>query len=362
MTKKTTNKPTVNHTPLFLSSNKESSAPSLDEKLNGAGMVSAGENNKFFDELYNLYTKCATMKAIVDAITSYVANFTTDSDQENIDEVINNAIFDYVLFNGFAVQVSNVAGYQQIHWIDFKNLRRNADKTEFYYSQEWGKFRSKFINIPTYSPNKQQLKSIFYYASQLRDGHVYPQPRYSGALLDMMTSIEVSRFWNAVISNNMEPSMMITFCNGTPSEEIQKDIEEKVTKKFAGAENAGKTIVTFADSQEQAPQVERLAGDNFDEKYQSLIQTIDQHIFTAFRINPILCGINVATGFSKQEFVDAYNLAYISVIQPIQKTIKKEFAKLGVNIDFQKLTFDEEGTDIEKADIITDETDAYKTL
>lgn len=70
-------------------------------------------------------------------------------------------------------------------------------------------------------------------------------------------------------------------------------------------------------------------------------------IFVAFRMNPILVGKNVSTGFSKQEFQQAYSLFDATVITPIKKTLQKQLAKLGVSIDFTdiKINWSEDGNE-----------------
>lgn len=80
--------------------------------------------------------------------------------------------------------------------------------------------------------------------------------------------------------------------------------------------------------------VVRLDADNFGDLYQALTQSSENDLYVAFRINPILVGVNVATGFSKEEFENAYALYAATVIKPMKNIFIKQFSKLGVELKF----------------------------
>lgn len=336
----------------FMSWGKEAQdAPSLVEDEARSGYVKCGENNDYYDEIYNISTKSPLFQAIVEAVKNYVCSFTTDFGQSDIDDVVEKCAYDYILFNGFCLFITEKMGLKSVKWVDFKNVRTNKKMDTFYYSKNWTKMRCEWLEYPAYDPKKAQEHSIFYFSSNTRRGDkVYPMPTYSGALLDIMTDGDISLFWNSSIKNNFTASAFVNFNNGVPSSDIQDEIEKKINKKFSGAGNAGKLLVAFNDSRDNAVTVERIGEDGFDTKYQSLVSTLQNRIFGAFRMNPILVGYNVQTGFSKEEFASAYDLAYITVILPIQRTLTKQFAKVGVDIEFNKLTiYQDGGTGVEDA-------------
>ena len=76
-------------------------------------------------------------------------------------------------------------------------------------------------------------------------------------------------------------------------------------------------------------------ANNFGEQYYALQDSSKDDLFVAFRMNPILVGVNVETGFSKEEFENAYSLYYATVVKPIQNDIISCFDKLGVNVTFK---------------------------
>lgn len=319
--------------------------PSLEESEARSGYIKAGTENDYFERIYNLSTKSPLLQSITTTLKNYVCSFTTDSDDEEIDEVIEKAALDYILFNGFCLFVVRRFGKMKVSWIDFKNIRTNKDCTKFFYSKQWGKLRSEWLEYPRFNKNSDEEKSIFYYNGNSRRGNtVYPIPTYSGALLDIQTDANISLFWSSSVENNFCASAILSFNNGVPTKDIQDEIEKKVNEKFSGASNAGRMLLCFNDSTDNAVTVERIAEDNFDQKYQALTSTLEKRIFAAFRVNPMLCGINIQTGFQKQEFMDAYNLCYITVIAPIQKVLKRQFDKVGINIEFSKMAIYEDGT------------------
>lgn len=88
------------------------------------------------------------------------------------------------------------------------------------------------------------------------------------------------------ILNNFAGSAVINFNNGVPTEDVQKDIERKVNEKFGGADNAGRTLVSFNDNKDSAVTIERLTDDNQDKKYQSLRKDTYNEIFINFHCQP----------------------------------------------------------------------------
>ena len=64
------------------------------------------------------------------------------------------------------------------------------------------------------------------------------------------------------------------------------------------------------------------------------------HSITSFRINKMLVGQNVQTGFSQMEFENAYKLFDATVIKPLQNNIRKVFEQIGIEIEFKPFKID----------------------
>ena len=149
---------------------------------------------------------------------------------------------------------------------------------------------------------------------------------YIGSLTSLYIMNEITNFHYSQVKSAFCPSAIVNFNNGTLSgnEELAEEIEAKFYEKFQGSGNAGRIVLSFNESAETATTIERLADDNYDQKYQTLKDTITNDIYVGFRINPILLGgINQSTtGFNKQEFSEAFTLFSRTKIAPIQKIIE----------------------------------------
>lgn len=227
-----------------------------------------------------------------------------------------------------------------------QRVRVNENEDKIYYCKNWGKYGSKIVSYDMFDATKNQPNSVLLYKGHLtRD--CYPIPRYIGALDSIRTSCEIGKFHLNNILNNLSSSAIVNFNNGVPSIEVQHDIERRLNEKFAGADNAGRTLVTFNDSKESAVTIERLSEDRFDEKFQTLSKSTMQEIFIAFRATPELFGFSSeGNGFSKSEFLEAFDLYYKTLVKPIQNDIVRVFERIyGVKdiIKFVPFQISEEG-------------------
>ena len=143
------------------------------------------------------------------------------------------------------------------------------------------------------------------------------------------TSTEISKFHLNNILNNFAASAVISFNNGVPEEDVKKKIEKDIQDKFAGSENAGRFILSFNQSKENATTIERLSSDDFDKKFDALQKSTTKDIFIAWRATPALFGLNPENnGFSKQEFLEAFELYNKTMVSPIQDDITRCFDKI----------------------------------
>jgi capsid portal protein len=137
------------------------------------------------------------------------------------------------------------------------------------------------------------------------------------------------------LKNGFNVSAIINLNNGNIKSAELKEIQERLKTNFTGSENAGKFLLINNPDKEHEATVQRLNADNFSDLYQALDKSSKDDLYVAFRINPILVGQNVATGFSKEEFEQAYKLFDATVIKSWKNKIKKSFKKvLNLEVDF----------------------------
>lgn len=320
--------------------------PTFVEKVNtGKPYLNYGDNNQFPQYLWNLYLRSALLQSIINGTTDYAVGnqiiYSQDAiiqrlkdeankDGETLDDIIKKLIVDYLIFGGFALQIiyNKVQEISEIYWLDFRNVRLNKDADKAYYSEDWIKHSNDYIEYNLFNPNEKKGTCIYYFKGHLSRG-VYPIPRYNGALTAIETSTEISKFHLNSILNNFSGNFIINFNNGQPTEDVQDIIEKKLKNKFAGADNAGKFMVSFNDSKDNAVTVERIQDDNFDKKYASLRTDTFKEIFIAFRAIPQLFGLNVDNdGFNKQEYIESFTLYNKTTVLPIQKDIIRCFNRI----------------------------------
>lgn len=317
----------------------------VEKENNGKPYLNYGVDNKFPNYLWELYLRSAILQSIVNGTAdfaggngiTYSDNATVqklsdeaNTDGETLEDVIKKLTVDYLIFGGFALQIirNKLGEVNEIYWLDFRNCRRNKEGDKIYYSDDWVKHSNDYIIYDLFDGSEKQSTSVYYFAGHITRG-IYPIPRYNGALSALETSTEISKFHLNSILNNFNGNFVINYNNGAPSEDVQDEIERKIKEKFSGANNAGKFLLIFNDSKENAATLERIQDDNFDKKYESLRTDTYKEIFVAFRAIPQLFGYSLeGTGFNKQEFDEAFSLYNKTTVQPIQKDIQRTFNKI----------------------------------
>lgn len=318
------------------------SIPQITEiKTTGKNWISYGKDNLFPSYLWDLYLRSALLQSIINGTTDYVIGNGIISDKidvkaeintkgEILEDIIKKAVNDYLIFDGFAIQIifNKLNKVGQLYWLDFRNCRTDEDEKQVYYSKEWEKSSPKYLTYDRFDGKQNTGTCVFYFKGHKTRG-VYPIPRYSGALNALETSTEIAKYHLTAIHNNFNGNLIINFNNGEPTDDVKKDIERKIKNKFSGAENAGKFLVSFNDSKENGVTVERLQDDNTDKKYEQLRKDTYKEIFIAFRCQPQLFGFVIEGSlFNKEEYKQAYDLYYKTVVVPIQNDVVRSLNKI----------------------------------
>ena len=309
--------------------------------------VRYGTDNLFPRFLWENYLLNSNLQAIINTMADYiggegiVCSDIINKDGETFNEVIKRCIVDYLIFGGFCVEVirNKERGIAEIYYQDIQNVRLNEAETKAYLSSDWSSWK---LTPVTLSLNPNNLHFLYYVKNPVTRG-IYPIPIYQGALKSILILNSTRDFHLNNLQNNFTGNSIINFNNGVPSEDVQEEIERKIRDKFSGSNNAGKFILSFNDNKDSAVTIERLESDNFGELYQSLQDSSKKDIFTAFRIAPILVGVNPENnGFSKAEYLEAFTLYNRTVIKPIQDVIRGAFMKIGLDISFIPFKLEEE--------------------
>ncbi len=316
----------------------------------GFDYVSWGLNNKFPQDLYVLYENSAILQSVINGTADYVfgsgviSAFEVVNDKyETLEDIVKKCVFDYLIFGGFAIQLMYKAGkVEAMYWLDFQKCRRSEDETKVFYSDDWGKYAKKALEYNSWTPGTDKGTCIYYYKGHKTRG-IYPVPMYIGALKSVKISTEISNFHLNNIMKGFASNAIISFNNGEPDQDTQARIERDVKEKFCGTDNAGSFLLLFNESKDNACEIAKIQDDKFDLKYDALAKSVKEDIFIAFRATPTLFGLpNENNGFSKQEYLESFELYNQTVVVPIQKDFERAFRSMGFVIKFK--TFQLEDT------------------
>lgn len=314
-----------------------------EKKVTGKDFIVWGENNAYPQFLWDNYLNCATLQTIINGTVDYIVGDAVESNVEKYKIQVNNngetlidivkkIATDYVVFGSFALQViRNMIGeVNEIYWVDINKLRSDEKNEVFFYSDDWSKSygRVKYITYPKFKYGDKHPSSIFYYKGHTTRS-TYGIPMWGASMKNVMIDKAITDFHLNEINNNFMGSKMISFNNGTPDDEMKTEIERNLNEKFSGTGNAGRFLISFSESKENAPEVLSLGTDDFDKRYEALETRNQEQLFIAFRATPLLFGmVSKTNGFSTSEYKDSYKLFNKTVVRPIQNAIVDVFDKI----------------------------------
>jgi len=279
-----------------------------------------GEDNLFPDHILYLFNKSSNHSAIINGKVKYIIgkgiqeNPVVNPEGETLNKILKKACFDIELDGGFYLQfVWKLGGKADVTHVPFQHLRKAKDGTGYFYCKDWNWNRTKKVDpvfIPNYDPLKKIGAAIFCYREYRPGCGEYPLPGYFGALNDIETDVEISKYNLSVIKNGMFSSKMIIFNTGTPTDEVKKKLEKDFKNKFAGSENSGRFMLVFNSDPTKAPIVQDLSTTDLDKLFDQLNKTTQGEIFTGHEItSPMLFGIKTEGQLGGRDEIDtAYEI------------------------------------------------------
>ena len=321
-----------------------------------------GENNDYPQYLDGLYKEVATLRSIIEGTIDFVVGDKVEIDDVVWNEVVNDKgvtpedlcrdlTRDYLKYGGFAVNVvrnkeGRVGG---LYYIPLERLRFNEDRSEFYYSRDWSKSigRVKFGVYKRFDPQGKDASSIYVYTNNRTD--VYPAPKWAASVKAAEIERQVNDYHLNSIVNGFSASYLISLNNGVPSETEADEIEENMVEKFTGSGNGGRLVINFANDRDHSAELSKLETEDAGEKYKSLIERTKSELFTAFRATPNLFGLPTATGFSTEEYMEAFKLYNRTAVRPIQNILVRTVNYLiGKEMTIVPFTLEEKENNVEE--------------
>lgn len=301
-----------------------------------------GEKNDFPEHLLYLYNKSSNHNAIINGKTTYIfgkgfenGNFPVNPAGETFNKVVKKFITDVELFGGGRIEVIwKLGGSAELRHIPFQRLRRAKEDNGFWYCKDWSKRgwneENKPVFITDYDPENKKGAQVFSYNEYRPGADVYPLPGYFGALNDIETDVEISKYNLSVIKNGMFSSKMIVFNDGKPTDEIKAKIEKDFKKKFAGSENSGNFMLVFNTDPAKAPIVQDLSTTDLDKLFDQLNKTTQGEIFSGHGVtSPMLFGIRTEGQLGgRSEILEAYEIFKNTYVNEKQQAIEEVAAVL----------------------------------
>lgn len=332
--------------------------------------VNYGQNNDYFDKLIERYLGSPTNSRCINGISDMIYGRGLDAldSKERAEDYlkmkklfpkrhIKRIAFDYKLLGQAAFQVTYDKGKKKIVKVShfpMECLRaEKADKkgiiNAYYYHPKWSKLKSSDNpkRIPTFGNGKKNEINELFIIKPYRSGFYYYAPcDYHGCLQYTSLEEEVSNYHINNIKNGLQPSLLINFNNGVPSEETQKALEKKIYDKFSGSSNAGKFIIAFNESIDTKADLEPIHLPDAHAQYQFMSDEAREKIMLGHGVtSPILLGIKDNTGFGNnaEELRTASVLMDNVIIRPFQDEILNalneilEFNNIYLNLYFVTL-------------------------
>ena len=339
---------------------KEHKVLPTQKEIRGQEYFVWGDDNKYPQYLYELYSNVPTLQSIINTLVDYVCGDEITSDWiYDTNYAISDLIFDivksYSIYGGYALSIvrNKLGDVAHISCLDFRNVRSNKEGTHYYYSTDFGEKsygRIKTLCYPKFDKEQTSvLSSIFYYKDDKYS--VYPTPLYGAAITACEIEKSIDDYHLNSINNNFMGSVLLSFNNGVPDDNIKNEIEKNFNEKFTGKENAGRVAISYSDDKEHALTLAKIDTEDFSERYKSLAERSQQAMFTAFRMTPTLVGINDnSKGFAREQYADEYALFNKTMVKPIQKMILRSLSNIiDANIEIKPFTIEfEDNTQTDK--------------
>jgi hypothetical protein len=320
------------------------------KEAKGKEWVNYGANNDFPNMLLEMYDNAPKHRAIVDGKADMIAgkgwnisqtmsvlkqaqliNFVNEiNPQENLHELTKKISLDLELFGGFYLQAiwNNLRNDFNLYHVDFSKIRTNKTQDKFFYSNDWKAYnqhpeKTGFKEIEKFDPQSKK-SGIFYYKQYRPNQGVYPLPGYIAALRYIEIEKEIANFHLNNIKNGFVGGTLISFNNGQPTLEEQKEIERQIKNKHTGTDNAGGIVLVFSEGKDKEPTVLPLRSNDFDKAFEVLNKTVTQEIFVGHRIpSGQLFGIDNESAFARNVIRDASEFFQNTYITPKQQTIEQ---------------------------------------
>lgn len=279
--------------------------PVFKKPIGGAGYVSFGLTNNYFEYLNELCRRSAKHGAIIKSKRDYIygkglicdtPTAETDAFIARHESLVKKIILDIEKTGGCSLDIipNRLGSTSFVNYVRIRNLRTDEENDMFWYSKEWDKKKyNKVISdpIPAYS-NELRERSIFYYKEDDDTNEPYPLPMWYAALNYIEADALVSQHTYTNAKTGFSGTKLVNFYNGVPDNEGKR----KVTKQFRnehGGPSGESVIIAFNAPTDKPPIIDDLGQSALSkEDFTSVNDLITENLYAGHSITvPELFGV-----------------------------------------------------------------------
>ena len=315
------------------------------EKETTKGWVEWGEGNAMPQYLIDLYQSSPVHGSLVNSISFMIAGKGFKSEnpasQVNIaklqlDNILGSSALDLKLQGGVYWELIYSMDHTrivQVNHLPYENVRLAISDEDdkvvgVWYSRDWQDIRkqkNKPEYVPLFNPEDQSPRQVLFFHLHSVGSLYYPRPDYISSKDWIELTRHISEYHVNNILNGFFPSFHINFPNGEPSPEAQRLISREIERNLSGTQNAGKFLITFTKSKDEAPVIQPFPVTDADKQYEYLSKEATSQIIVAHRVtSPLLMGVRTdgnGLGSNTDEIKAALYVFTKQVIEPFQRII-----------------------------------------
>lgn len=317
-----------------------------ETNLPGKNRVEWGDRNQYPQYVWDLYKTTPTLQTIVNGSVDFVIGDDVQATRRLGDGSARNFVRDLAqdtfLYGGRCYQIirSRAGLPVEAYHIPMPYIRTDKDNEVFYYSEKWDKGARDCVVYPKFYPftpeewalldddeKNRHASSILFVKNT--NAQAYPIAPVGAAVKSCEIERGISDYHLNALENSFTGSLMVNFNAGTPTPEMQREIEDDFSEKFGGHQNGGRMVFSWNESRDTATTITPIKVEDFGARYDALAKFSREQIFCAFRAVPAIFGLMTeSTGFSEQEFTEAFRLYNRTAIKPVQRDIADELVRI----------------------------------
>jgi hypothetical protein len=319
-------------------------------KPSGKTYVLNGKNNEGYDYVINRYKHSPTNAAILDSYYSYtygqgltanyMANQAIQMAKVNklfTKDTVRKLVKDYTLFHECSFEI--ILGKTGNEIAEINHLPKNkvvpneVDEfgviNSYWYSYDWSDLR-KYppTQIPVFVQGTTEKKTVFVIKEYSINDFYFARPSYYSGLNYAELEEQISVYCVNHIKNGLSAGHIINVNEGVTDDEVKTQFERNIIKKWTGANNANKFILSFNSNKDNATTIETITIADAHQQYQFLTEEARKQLLTAHKVvSGAILGIQSGTGFSSNadEIETAFNETMLNVITPMQNALTDGF-------------------------------------